>query len=45
MLTLYGKTQSMIEWAEELDINYSVIRSRKQNGWSDEHTLLTPTRR
>jgi hypothetical protein len=45
MLTLYGKTQSMIEWAEELDINYSVIKIRKQSGWSDERTLLTPSRR
>ena len=38
-LTYKGKTQSISEWADELGINYSVLRGRIQRNWSVERAL------
>ena len=39
-ITFRGKTQSMADWARELDISYYKIRSRlNQYGWSVEDAL------
>lgn len=43
LLTLNGKTQTMAMWAKELQISYTVLRSRvNRYGWSDEKALTTP---
>ena len=45
-LTLNGKAQCVSAWAEELDIEYGTLLSRKQKyGWSDERALTEPVRR
>lgn len=36
-ITFKGKTQSMINWCKELNLNYSTIRSRFRYGWSIEN--------
>jgi hypothetical protein len=45
MLTLKGKTQCLAVWADDLEINYSTLRARKKNGWSDEKTLTIPVQK
>lgn len=40
-LTLENKTQSMSDWSRELGINYSTLRARKRNGWTDREALTT----
>lgn len=44
ILTLNGKSQSMAMWCKELHLNYSLIRTRLNIGWSDEQALTTPAR-
>lgn len=45
-ITYNGKTQTMMQWAEELGINYYVIRSRLNSyHWSVEKTFTTPVRK
>ena len=45
-LLSYGdKTQCLIEWAEELDINYQTLAYRIYSGWSTEKALTTPLRK
>lgn len=44
VLTYSGKTQSLIEWSEELNVNYSTLQGRISLGWSVENTLSTPVR-
>lgn len=39
LLTHDGKTQTVAEWAKELNMNYSTIRSRLRYGWSDSEAL------
>lgn len=39
-LTYNGKTQTMKEWAEELNIHYKVIQRRHKKGWSDKECLF-----
>lgn len=42
-LTFDGKTKTMMEWAECIDIPYSTIRSRLNKlGWTVERALSTP---
>lgn len=38
-LTYKGKTQSLTNWCEELELNYNKVRSRLKNGWSVEKAL------
>jgi hypothetical protein len=40
LLTYNGQTKSMAEWADELGIKYSTIRSRLRYGWSDSEALI-----
>ncbi len=44
-LTYNGKTQTLAQWAKELDINYCVITSRAYYNWSIEKILTTPVRK
>lgn len=43
-LTFKGQTKTYSEWAKEVKISADCIRSRKDNGWTDEKTLTTPSR-
>lgn len=40
LFTARGKTQSMIDWVEELDLPISTITWRRRRGWSDEEILF-----
>lgn len=40
--TYKGKTQSLADWARELNLNYHTLRSRHRIGWSIEEILETP---
>ncbi len=42
LITAFDKTQTMIEWSEEMNIGYDVIRFRLKRGWSIEKALTTP---
>lgn len=42
VLTFNGKTQTAVEWAEELGANPFTIYSRLKRGWSHERALSTP---
>ena len=44
MLTIDGVSRSVAEWCELLNLTYSTVQHRIQNGWSDEDALLTPVR-
>jgi len=44
LITYKGKTQCLIEWAEELGINYSTLKWRLCNGWSIERAFETSTK-
>ena len=45
-ITYKNKTQLLIEWAEEFNINYSTLCSRIfMRGWSIEKALTTPVRK
>lgn len=39
-LTYDGKTQTISQWAKELNVNESTLRNRMQRGWSDEEIIL-----
>ena len=42
-LVLYnGKTQTIADWADELNINPITLRTRLSHGWSVEEALTTP---
>lgn len=42
LITYNGKTQTMAEWADEIDINYACLESRiNRLGWSIEKALTT----
>jgi len=45
LVTYDGKTQCMIEWAEEINIPVKTLWHRKSLGWSDEKIVTTPTHR
>jgi len=44
-LTHNGQTKTYREWSKETGISVECIRSRKDNGWTDEETLTTPVRK
>jgi hypothetical protein len=44
MIEFQGKTQCLIEWAEELGINKNTLRIRLNAGWSVERALSTPSK-
>ena len=44
IMTYNGKTQPMIDWAEELGISYAVLKTRTRRGWTTERALGTPVR-
>lgn len=39
LLTYKGETMSMMEWARKLNLNYDMLRRRKNLGWSDYDIL------
>ena len=44
-ITFNGKTQSMMDWARELNVNYQLIQYRLKHGWDVAKTLTTPSRK
>lgn len=40
LLSYNGKTQSMAQWAKELNISYNTIICRHRKGYTDEECLL-----
>lgn len=40
LLTYNGKTQTMMMWAEELNLPYNTVKYRHQKGWNDEDCLF-----
>lgn len=43
MITFDGRTQSLFEWAKEIDIAPGTLRARLYRGWSLEDALTIPT--
>ena len=41
-ITYNNKTQTLKQWSEELNVNYSTLRMRIERGWSIERALGTP---
>lgn len=41
-ITYGNKTQTLKQWSEELNINYSTLRMRLERGWSVERAIRTP---
>lgn len=39
-LTYNGKTQTMMEWSDELNISYNTIKQRHRKKWSDKECLF-----
>ena len=42
LITYQGKTQTVVEWAEELGIPAGILHQRIYRGWSDEDILTVP---
>jgi hypothetical protein len=42
LLTYNGITKLMIEWSEDLNINYSTLKNRLGRGWTVERALTQP---
>ena len=42
LLTYNGKTQTLMQWAEETGLSRGAFKQRLQRGWSVEATLTTP---
>ncbi len=42
MVTFQNRTQCLSAWAEELRMNYNVLRSRLRIGWTTDRALTTP---
>ena len=40
-ITFLDRTQSLTEWAKELDINYATLKRRFYTGWSVKRALTT----
>lgn len=43
-VTAMGKTQTIVEWSEEIGISFQLISKRLQRGWSEEKSITTPIR-
>lgn len=41
LLTFNGKSQSMADWARELNLTFTTVKERLKRGWSIEKTLTT----
>jgi hypothetical protein len=44
-ITLRGRTQNAVQWAEELKMSAETIRGRIRLGWSGEKALTTPIKK
>lgn len=44
LVTYNGKTLTVSQWADELNINYSSLCTRLSNGWSMEKIIKTPVK-
>lgn len=42
LLTYKGETKTLTEWAEEYDIDYTIIKDRIKLGWDVEKAITTP---
>jgi len=40
LLAFQGKTQCIMDWSKDLNINHSTIRDRLRRGWSIEQALV-----
>lgn len=40
LLTHNGKTKTITQWSDELNISYHILWKRHKRGWSDEECLL-----
>ncbi len=40
ILTYNGKTQTLTQWVNELDLEYSTVKGRHYRGWSDKECLF-----
>ena len=45
VLTYRDKSQTMTQWAEELNISYDALKKRISYGWNVERALTTPIRK
>ena len=45
MLTYKGKTQTLVEWSEQLGVEYQTFCTRSIRGWSDERIIETPAKK
>jgi hypothetical protein len=45
LMTFMGRTQTAMQWAEELGFTRYILYERKAAGWSDERALTTPVRK
>ena len=43
LVTIYNRTQTLAEWCEEKNINYSTVQTRLSKGWSLEKAMTAPT--
>lgn len=43
-ITYKGKTQTLVEWTEELGIRFATLAGRLNKGWSVEKTFETPVK-
>ena len=42
-ITFHGKTQTLSDWAQEINISRTTLHARLRRGWSIEQALTTPT--
>lgn len=45
LLTAFGRTQCLVEWAEQVGLGASTIAMRLRSGWDVERALSQPVRR
>lgn len=44
MVTARGKTQSLVDWAEEIGISYGTLKHRYQRGWDHNRIVVQGSR-